>query len=151
MRPGEIEKAGKVSGTWQWLWLWWSILLLLLLTLPNIRDLHSLYPMLWARHLYKQRGAGANISISSTNRPACRIMPLQISCWEVTLSSCSVLLLTWFWDFWSKSLPGLGGFEHEEIGRLTCLCKKLLIQTTGGNIWCSKHGKYSKTRKLITI
>lgn len=40
-RPEEIEKAGKVSGSWQWLWLWWSILLLPLLTLPNMRDLHS--------------------------------------------------------------------------------------------------------------
>lgn len=94
MRPGEIEKAGKVSATWQWLWLWWSILLLPLLTLPNIGDLHSLHPMLWARQLYKQRATGASVSMSNTNSPACRIMSLWISRWEVTSSSCSVLLLT---------------------------------------------------------
>lgn len=151
MRPGEIEKAGKVSGIWQWLWLWWSILLLPLLTLPNIRDLHSLNPMLWARQLYKQRETSANTSISSTNRPACRIVPLQISCWEVTSSSCSVLLLTWFGDFGSKSLPGLSGLERWEIGKLTwsqgCESKHLVATAgvkTQGEFKTHKHKDKSK-------
>lgn len=137
MRPGEIEKAGKVSGTWQWLWLWWSILLLPLLTLPNIRDLHSLHPMLGTRQLYKQKGSGANTSIRNTNRPACRILPLQISCWEVTSYSCSVLLLTWFWDFDSKSLPGVSGLEHTLANWNTNLfTEKLWKPTITGNCWC---------------
>lgn len=130
MRPGEIEKAGKVSGTWQWLWLWWSILLLPLLTLPNIRDLHCLHPMLQACQLYKQRGIGAKTSISSTNRPACKIMPLQMSCWEVTSSSCSVLLLTWFGDFRTQ---WLGGQRDWKAKRFT---GKLWNKTIGGKCWC---------------
>lgn len=151
MRPGEIEKAGKVSGTWQWL---------TMMKYPPVttvdfakyqRSPQSLHSMLWARQLYKQRGTGANISISNSNRPACRIMPLQISCWEVTSSSCSVLLFTWFWDFGSKSLPGLSGLEHWQIGMLTCSQRSCEIQQSLATAGVKKTKGVFKTHKWVTI
>ena len=120
MRPGEIEKAGKVPGTWQWLWLWWSILLLPLLTLPNIRDLHSLHPMLQARQLYKQRGARANISISSTSRPACRIMPLQIPLLRGYFVFMFCFAPHLILRFCAANLSQASVAWSAEIGKLTC-------------------------------
>ena len=139
MRPGEIEKAGKVSGSWQRLWLWWSILLLPLLTLPNIMDLHSLHPTSEASQLHKQRGTAANISRSRTNRAAFRIRTLQTSCCEVTSSSCSYLFLASFWDSGSKSLPGFSGSKHREIGALTCLWRSCKSRTIGGKKLAPKN------------
>lgn len=145
MRPGEIEKAGKVSGSWQWLWLWWSILLLPLLTLPNIIDLHSLHPTSKASQLHKQRGTAANISRSRTNRAAFRIRTLQTFCCEVTSSSCSYLFLTSFWDSGSKSLPGFSGSKHWEIGALTCLWRSCKSQTIGGKkLALTKHSVHKQ-------
>lgn len=111
-RPEEIEKAGKVSGSWQWLWLWWSILLLPLLTLPNMRDLHSPptnHPPTHthtprssgASQLYKQRGTAASVSISSTKQTGLWVQDspnTPLIGYFVFMFSFALYLILRFWE-----------------------------------------------------